>query len=164
MTKDFIHASVTVNLRNTTGVACHDGSGQSAHGLWTRSRYFVLWFSLNLYYILLPERPLKQSDRKGCYFQIFFLFFCLCFLLIITWYLVVIELICWHATTRVFANCVPRNCKQYYHDKCLVLSWQRRRQTLCDKHDNNFAWKKLSAKLHPPLKRTFCRRPEYFKV
>ena len=152
MTQDFIHASVTVNLRNTTRGACQMGVA-SQRMAFERGRAILcsslVWTSVKFHYL----KPLKQSDRKRMLFSniLSFLFSSLCFLLIITWYLVVIELIC-HAMTRVFANCVPRNCEQYYHDKCLVLSWQRRRQTLCDKRDNNFAWKKLSSKLHPPLK------------
>ena len=37
---------------------------------------------------------------------------------------------------------------------------ERRRQTLCDKRENNFDWKKHSSKLNPPLNRTFWKRPE----
>ena len=37
---------------------------------------------------------------------------------------------------------------------------QRRRQTLCDKRDNNFVWKKICLKFHCPFNRSFCKRPE----
>ena len=37
---------------------------------------------------------------------------------------------------------------------------ERGRQTLCDKRDNNFDWKKGSSKLNPPLNRSFWKRPE----
>ena len=67
-------------------------------------------YSLQLNHCLLLGR--FHIWRAKMDLQIFFLFFSLCSLLIIRWYLVVIELI-WHATTSVLANCVPRNCKQY---------------------------------------------------
>ena len=67
-------------------------------------------YSLQLNHCLLLGR--FHIWRAKVDLHIFFLFFSLCFLLIIRWYLVVIELI-WHATTSVLANCVPRNCKQY---------------------------------------------------
>ena len=39
-----------------------------------------------------------------------------------------------------------------------------RRQTLCDKLDNNLVKKKKSAKLHLPLKRSFRKKPENIGV
>ena len=36
---------------------------------------------------------------------------------------------------------------------------ERRRQTVCDKRDNNYVWKKDSVKHHPPFNRSFCKRP-----
>ena len=44
-------------------------------------------------------------------------------------------------------------------------TWEEReRQTLCDKRDNNYVWKKLSVKLHLLLSRSFCKRPENMNV
>ena len=40
---------------------------------------------------------------------------------------------------------------------------ERRQQTLCDKHDH-ILFEKLSAKLHFPLNRSFCERPENVNV
>ena len=34
-----------------------------------------------------------------------------------------------------------------------------RRQTLCDKHDNNFVWNNFWHKLHFPLNGSSCKRP-----
>ena len=39
-----------------------------------------------------------------------------------------------------------------------------RRQTLCDKRDNNFVWNNFLRKLHFPLNRSSCKRPENIDV
>ena len=41
---------------------------------------------------------------------------------------------------------------------------KKTRQTLCDKRDSNFFLLQLFPKLHSPLNRSFCKRPENLNV
>ena len=40
----------------------------------------------------------------------------------------------------------------------------RKPQILCDKRDNNFAWKNIPPKLQLLFNRSFCKRPENINV
>ena len=47
---------------------------------------------------------------------------------------------------------------------CNKTADEKRRQTLCQKRDNNFCLRKFFSKLHPPLKRFFRKKSKDMQV